>query len=79
MPVEKKSRDRGAATPWAHYILAALGLAIFACSVAVSVAKNLDFPWTSIRLAPAFALAQGLPLYSMPDKPPWVMVGYGPL
>ena len=57
----------------------AFGLTIFACSVAVSVAKNLDFPWTSIRLAPAFALAQGLPLYSIPDKPPWVMVGYGPL
>jgi hypothetical protein len=32
-----------------------------------------------MRLAPAFALAHGIPLYSMPDKSPWVMVGYGPL
>jgi hypothetical protein len=45
----------------------------------LSIARNLDFPWTSIRLAPAFALAHGIPLYSMPDKSPWVMVGYGPL
>lgn len=43
------------------------------------MARNLDFPWTSIRLAPAFALAHHYPLFSLPDKPPWVMVGYGPL
>jgi hypothetical protein len=52
---------------------------VLGISIWISVARNLDFPWTSIRLAPAFALAHHLPLYSMPDKPPWVMVGYGPL
>ncbi len=48
-------------------------------SVAVSTVQNLDSPWTSVRLAPAFALVRGYPLYSLPDRPPWVMVGYGPL
>lgn len=61
------------------YVLAGLGIAVFAISLWNSIGRNLDFPWTSIRLAPAFALAHGYPLYSMPDKPPWVMVGYGPL
>ena len=59
--------------------MAGIGLLVFAISIWNSIARNLDFPWTSIRLAPAFALAHGIPLYSMPDKPPWVMVGYGPL
>jgi len=52
---------------------------VFAISIWNAIGRNLDFPWTSIRLAPAFALAHGIPLYSMPDKSPWVMVGYGPL
>ena len=55
------------------------GLIVFCASVWFSVVRNLDFPWTSIRLAPAFALTQGYPLYSMPDAAPWVMVVYGPL
>jgi hypothetical protein len=41
--------------------------------------SNLDSPWTSIRLAPTFALWKGYPLYSTTTQPPWVMVGYGPL
>lgn len=32
-----------------------------------------------MRLAPAFALTHGYPLFSSPETPPWVMVGYGPL
>lgn len=59
--------------------LAGIGVVVFSISVWISIARNLDFPWTSIRLAPAFALAHGAPLYSMPDRGPWVMVGYGPL
>jgi hypothetical protein len=61
------------------YALVAAGLVVLGLSIWISVARNLDFPWTSIRLAPAFALANHIPLYSLPDKPPWVMVGYGPL
>lgn len=61
------------------YAIAAVGLIVLGISIWISVARNLDFPWTSIRLAPAFALAHHYPLFSMPDKPPWVMVGYGPL
>lgn len=52
---------------------------ILAAAIWTSIPRNLDLPWTSIRLAPAFALANGLPLYSTPAEPPWVMVGYGPL
>jgi hypothetical protein len=59
--------------------LAGIGIVVFGISIWNSIGRNLDFPWTSIRLAPAFALAHGIPLYSMPDKSPWVMVGYGPL
>jgi hypothetical protein len=44
----------------------------------LSIAANLNYPWTSLRLAPSFALARGYPLYSLPDQPPWVTVGYGP-
>jgi hypothetical protein len=61
------------------YVLAGIGVLVFSVSIWNSMARNLDFPWTSMRLAPAFALAHGIPLYSMPDKSPWVMVGYGPL
>lgn len=68
-----------AAGKWVPNGLAVLGAVILAASIAVAIGRNLDLPWTSIRLAPAFALAQGYSLYSMPDKPPWVMVGYGPL
>ena len=59
--------------------LAGIGIVVFSISVWIAIARNLDFPWTSIRLAPAFALAHGIPLYSIPDRGPWVMVGYGPL
>jgi hypothetical protein len=68
-----------AAARWLTYGLAGIGVFVFAISIWNSALRNLDFPWTSIRLAPAFALAHGIPLYSMPDKSPWVMVGYGPL
>ncbi len=70
---------RGTPAPAIDYAIAAVGLVVLGLSIWISVARNLDFPWTSIRLAPAFALANHIPLYSMPDKPPWVMVGYGPL
>lgn len=70
---------RHAAAHVVDYALAAVGLVVLGISIWIAVARNLDFPWTSIRLAPAFALANHIPLYSMPDKPPWVMVGYGPL
>ncbi len=59
--------------------LTVVALGAFGIALWVAVARNLDLPWTSIRLAPAFAFARGLPLFSMPDQPPWVMVGYGPL
>jgi hypothetical protein len=73
------SLPRSTAVRWVSHVLAAIGVLVFAISIWNSIARNLDFPWTSIRLAPAFALAHGIPLYSMPDKSPWVMVGYGPL
>jgi hypothetical protein len=61
------------------YGIAAVGLVVLGISIWIAVARNLDFPWTSIRLAPAFALVHHYPLFSMPENPPWVMVGYGPL
>jgi hypothetical protein len=61
------------------YAILAAAAVVFSLSVWHSFHRNLDFAWTSIRLAPAFALVHGLPLYSAPDTPPWVTVGYGPL
>ena len=63
----------------ASYAILAAAAVTFCLSIWYSFHRNLDFAWTSIRLAPAFALVQGLPLYSAPDNPPWVTVGYGPL
>ena len=63
----------------AGWVLGVGAVVVLCLSAWLSVQRNLDFAWTSIRLAPAFALVQGLPLYSTPDAPPWVMVGYGPL
>jgi hypothetical protein len=60
------------------YAIFAAAAVAFCLSVWYSFHRNLDFAWTSIRLAPAFALVHGLPLYSAPETPPWVMVGYGP-
>ena len=62
-----------------RYIILAAGIAIFLLSAWLSVQRNLDFAWTSVRLAPAYALTHGYPLFSSPETPPWVMVGYGPL
>ena len=62
-----------------NYAILAAAVVVFCLSVWHSFHRNLDFAWTSIRLAPAFALVHGLPLYSAPDTPPWVTVGYGPL
>lgn len=67
------------ATHAIDYGIAAVGLVALGISIWIAVARNLDFPWTSIRLAPAFALIHQYPLFSMPEKAPWVMVGYGPL
>ena len=61
------------------YAILAAAVVVFCLSVWHSFHRNLDFAWTSIRLAPAFALVHGLPLYSAPETPPWVTVGYGPL
>ena len=61
------------------WAIVAVAAAVLVVAIWASIPRNLDLPWTSIRLAPSFALAQGLSLYSTPDQPPWVMVGYGPL
>jgi hypothetical protein len=63
----------------AQIVVAAAAAVVLAVAIWASIPRNLDLPWTSIRLAPSFALAKGLPLYSTPQQPPWVMVGYGPL
>ena len=62
-----------------RYVILAAAAAVFCLSVWLSFQRNLDFAWTSVRLAPAFALKQGYPLFSSPQTAPWVMVGYGPL
>ena len=62
-----------------RYAILAAAAAVFCLSVWLSFQRNLDFAWTSVRLAPAFALTHGYPLFSSPETPPWVMVGYGPL
>jgi hypothetical protein len=59
-------------------LMLAGGLAL-AASIFVSIRDNLNEPWTAVRLAPSFALVRGEHLYSTPEKPPWTMVGYGPL
>lgn len=63
---------------WAKYVITPCAFGLLGLSMVLSVANNLNFPWTSLRLAPSFALVRGYPLYSLPDHPPWVMVGYGP-
>ena len=63
----------------ARYILCGVATALLCLSGWLAFQRNLDFAWTSVRLAPSFALTQGYPLFSTPDTPPWVMVGYGPL
>jgi len=59
--------------------LGIVGVLFFAVCLFNSFFLNLEFPWSSVRLAPTFALWQGYPLYSINTEPPWVMVGYGPL
>jgi hypothetical protein len=68
----------GALRQWGRYVITPFALGLLGLSIVFSIATNLNNPWTSIRLAPSFALARGYPLYSLPDQPPWVMVGYGP-
>ena len=63
----------------ARYIIGGAAAVILLLTAFLSVQRNLDFAWTSVRLAPAYALTHGYPLFSAPDTPPWVMVGYGPL
>ena len=60
-------------------IILGAATAVLVLSGWLSFQRNLDFAWTSVRLAPAFALTHGEPLFSSPGRPPWVMVGYGPL
>ena len=64
---------------WFRPALLAGFVALLLASVALTTVLNLNSPWTPVRLAPTFALVRGYPLYSLPDRPPWVMVGYGPL
>lgn len=61
---------------WILFSVAALLAATLIVNLTYS---NLRYPWTSVRLAPTFALSKGYPLYSTTTQPPWVMVGYGPL
>lgn len=63
---------------WTRYVLAPCAFGLLGLSIVFSVSDNLNFPLTSIRLAPSFALAGGYPLYSLPDHAPWVMACYGP-
>src|SRR5271166_5813579 len=63
---------------WTRYVLAPCAFGLLGLSIVFSVSDNLNFPLTSIRLAPSFALARGYPLYSLPDRAPWVMACYGP-
>ncbi len=79
MPGANPSSGRALLARGGRGVLVLLGLGAWAVAFWTSSARNLDLPWTSIRLAPAFALARGLPLFSMPEQAPWVMVGYGPL
>ncbi len=79
MPGATPSTARANLARGGRIVLVLLGLGAWAIAFWTSIARNLDLPWTSIRLAPAFALARGLPLFSLPEQAPWVMVGYGPL
>lgn len=79
METTQSSSQASPVPKWLRYSILVAGVIVFSVSVWFSIVRNLDFPWTSIRLAPAFALVQGYPLYSAPDSPPWVMVVYGPL
>jgi hypothetical protein len=63
---------------WVRHLITPCAFGLLGLSIVFSVSHNLNFAYTSIRLAPSFALARGYPLYSLPDHPPWVMVGYGP-
>ena len=62
-----------------RFVILGAATAVLLLSAWLSFQRNLDFAWTSVRLAPAFALTHGEPLFSSPATPPWVMVGYGPL
>src|SRR5688500_17071209 len=75
----KPAAPANSATPALEYGIAAIGLVVLGISIWIAVPRNLDFPWTSIRLAPASALVHHSPLFCLPDKPRWIMVGYGPL
>jgi hypothetical protein len=68
----------GAFRQWIRYVLTPCAFGLLGLSIVFSIADNLNFPYTSFRLAPTLALARGYPLYSLPDHPPWVTVGYGP-
>lgn len=64
---------------YVSYGILAIGSVVVCISAWLAFHRNLDFAWTSIRLAPSFALIHGVSLFSPAETPPWVMVGYGPL
>jgi hypothetical protein len=63
---------------WMRPAAVSAAAAFLLLSIVASTAEALESGWTSLRLAPAFALVRGYPMYSLSTQPPWVMVGYGP-
>jgi hypothetical protein len=51
---------------WTRYVTIPCAVGLLSLSILVSISDNLNYPWTSTRLAPSFALAYGYPLYSLP-------------
>ncbi len=73
-------RDRSVSLP--RWLLLIPGLAIGPATLLLLLEKILigpTQPWNPARLAPAFALARGLPIYQPPHEGPLLSVIYGPI